>query len=107
MPFSERRRANTDENPPWPALVVQTDAANTNPRYPNTIVAAVSTSGRPVGTHVPLPPSADNGLSAASYVKCEQIVTISKDRLLGRIGVISSEDLGQVDTALKQALNLS
>ena len=37
----------------------------------------------PVATHVPLAPSARNGLSAASYVKCEQILTLSKDRLQG------------------------
>ena len=29
-----------------PALVVQTDAANQNPRYPNVIVAAISTGVR-------------------------------------------------------------
>ena len=89
-----------------PALIVQNDAANTNPRYPNTIVAAVSTSGRPVATHISLAPSARNGLSAASHVKCEQLVTISKDRLLGRIGEIAPEDLARADAALKLALDL-
>ena len=29
-----------------PALIIQTDAANTNPRYPNTIVLTLSTKGR-------------------------------------------------------------
>lgn len=90
-----------------PALIVQADAANANPRYPNTIVAAVSTSGRAVATHVPLAPSARNGLSALSYVKCEQILTISKDRLVEKIGEIETADLVRVDTALRQALDLS
>ncbi|HZT40774.1 MAG TPA: type II toxin-antitoxin system PemK/MazF family toxin [Chthonomonadaceae bacterium] len=31
-----------------PAVIVQTDAANLNSNYPNTIVVAVSKSGKPV-----------------------------------------------------------
>jgi hypothetical protein len=34
-----------------PAVVVQTDAANLNPRYPNTIVLTVSTKGKAVPFH--------------------------------------------------------
>ena len=29
-----------------PAVVIQTDAANTNPYYPNTVVVTVSTKGK-------------------------------------------------------------
>src|SRR5947209_4071719 len=76
-----------------PALIVQTDAANSNPRYPNTIVATVSTSGRNVASHVLLQPSPRNGLSAVSYVKWEQVLTISKDRLQGRLGQNDTHEL--------------
>ena len=89
------------------ALIVRTDAANANPRYPDTSVAAVRTSGRPVTTHVPLSLSAGNGLSAPSHVRCEQVITISKDRLLGRIGEIAPEAMAGVDAALRQALGLT
>ncbi len=89
-----------------PALIVQTDAANTNPRYPNTVVAAVSTSGRAIATHVPLTPSAQNGLPAPSFVKCEQLFTLSKSRLLARLGQLDPGELAQVDTALRQSLDL-
>ena len=65
-----------------PALVIQTDAANSNPRYPNTIVLTISTRGLPVATHVRLVPDRHNGLREPSWVKCEQILTISKDRLV-------------------------
>ena len=64
-----------------PALVVQLDAANLNPRYPNTILVAISTKGKPVPFHIRLDPSSSNGLSDISYAKCEQIMTCSKDRL--------------------------
>lgn len=89
-----------------PALIVQTDAANTNPRYPNTIVAAVSTSGRAIATHIPLTPSAQNGLPAPSFVKCEQLFTLSKSRLQSRLGQIEPAELAQVDAALRQSLDL-
>ncbi len=89
-----------------PALIVGTDAGNANARYPNTIVAAISTSGRPIATHVPLTPSARNGLAAPSFVKCEQLVTISKDRLGARIGHIEAQELSQINAALRHSLDL-
>lgn len=64
-----------------PALVIQTVAANSNPRYPNTIVLTLSTKGLNVATHVCIEQDRSNGLKERSWVKCEQILTISKDRL--------------------------
>ena len=87
-----------------PAVVVQTDAGNTNPNYPNTIVAAISTATARVPTHVEIEPSKSNGLVKTSCVKCEQLITISKDRLAGRIGNLDSDEMRRVDTALKRAL---
>src|SRR5579863_9334454 len=69
-----------------PALVVQENPASANPNYPLTIVVAVSIRGREVPSHIPVEPSELNGLSAASFVKCEQIQTVSKDRLETLIG---------------------
>ena len=89
-----------------PALIVQTDTANTNPRYPNTIVVAVSTKGREVSFHVPLAPSDVSGLTAPSYAKCEQVLTISKERLGERIGKIGATEQTAVDRALRQTLAL-
>ncbi len=64
-----------------PALVIQTDAANLNLRYPNTIVLAISTKGLPVATHVRIEAGKETGLTEISYLKGEQIPTISKERL--------------------------
>jgi mRNA interferase MazF len=89
-----------------PALIVQNDPFNQNERYPNTIVVAVSTSGRAVPTHVILEPNAQNGLRERSYIKCEQFVTISKDRLQELIGTTDANIMRQVDRALKRALAL-
>lgn len=89
-----------------PALVIQTDAANMNPHYPNTVVVTVSTKGRPVPFHVPVNPSKENGLKEASFIKCEQVLTISKDRLVRRLGSLEEKYLPAVAASLRRVLEL-
>jgi mRNA interferase MazF len=89
-----------------PALVVQNDPFNTNPRYPNTIVVALTTQGRSVPTHIELDPSSTNGLKERSYVKCEQVLTVSKERLEARIGELSAAEMARVSRAMKRVLAL-
>jgi mRNA-degrading endonuclease toxin of MazEF toxin-antitoxin module len=86
--------------------VIQTDAANLNPRYPNIIVVAVSTKGKPVPFHVAVKPTIQNGLGELSYIKCEQILTISKKRLTRKIGILETEFLQQVGKAITLVLNI-
>ncbi len=89
-----------------PALVVQTDAANRIEAYPNTIVVAVSRAGKPVPFHVKVQPDEDNGLRDTSFVKCEQLMTVSRQRLVERMGRVSDAVLFQVDQALRKVLGL-
>jgi mRNA interferase MazF len=90
-----------------PALVIQNDAGNASAVYPNTIVFAISTKGRDAPFHVKIDPARDNGLREISYVKCEQILTISKTRLLARpLGRIGLHDLKRVDVALMLSLGI-
>lgn len=89
-----------------PALVVQTDPANHNPQYPNTVVVTVSRQGREVPSHVRVEPTAQNGLASLSFIKCEQILTISKQRLEKRTGRVTSAELALVDAALRLVLGL-
>ena len=89
-----------------PALVVQTDAANLNPRYPNVIVLAISTKGKPVPFHVSVNPSQECGLKETSFVKCEQVLTISKSRLNRRIGSLNEQQLREVEMGLRRVLEL-
>lgn len=89
-----------------PALVIQTDAANSNPRYPNTIVLTLSTKGLPVATHVRLEPDSTNGLRETSWVKCEQALTISKERLLQKWGRVSPGDLARIEKSVMTALGI-
>src|SRR3989449_7760479 len=89
-----------------PALIIQNDRGNTSPSYPLTIVASMSRTERELPLHVRIAPSEENGLTDYTDVKCEQLMTIEKSRLLRRRGSINSEELRRVDMALKLSLNL-
>ncbi len=89
-----------------PALIIQNDRGNASSSYPLTIVASMSRTERELPLHVRIAPSAENGLTDYTDVKCEQVMTIEKSRLLRRRGVITSEELHRVDTALCLSLNL-
>ncbi|HEY5005404.1 MAG TPA: type II toxin-antitoxin system PemK/MazF family toxin [Ktedonobacteraceae bacterium] len=89
-----------------PALIIQNDRGNASSSYPLTIVASMSRTERELALHVRIAPSAENGLTDYTDVKCEQVMTIEKSRLLRRRGVITSEELHRVDTALGLSLNL-
>ena len=90
-----------------PAVIVQTDGANRSVGYPNTIVVAISSKGKPVPTHVHIRPSTQNGLKRESFVKCEQLLTISKWRLIGKPwGHLDDVDIDRINHALKLTLAL-
>ncbi len=89
-----------------PALVIQNDRGNAAPSYPLTIVASMSRTERELPLHVRIAPSEENGLTDFTDVKCEQVMTIEKSRLIRLRGSISSEELSRVDTALKVSLSL-
>jgi|tagenome__1003787_1003787.scaffolds.fasta_scaffold20913480_4 mRNA interferase MazF len=91
-----------------PALILQNDAGNQNPRYPNTVVLAMSTQGKPIPFHIRIDPGPQNGLREVTYVKCEQVLTLAKARLLGRepLGRISIAEMRKVEVAVKLSLAL-
>jgi mRNA interferase MazF len=90
-----------------PSLIVQSDFANDNPRYRLTITASLTTRERSeVMTRVRIDPTQENGLERTSYVMCEQILTIDRDRLKQKIGTITTDELDQVDEALLIALGI-
>ncbi len=89
-----------------PALIIQNDRGNTSLSYPLTIVASMSRTEREIPLHVRITPSEENGLTDFTDVKCEQVMTIEKSRLIRRRGIITSEELNKVDVALKLSLDL-
>src|SRR6266704_98978 len=88
-----------------PDLIIQNDRGNASFSYPLTIVASMSRTERELPLHVRIAPSEENGLTDYTDVKCEQLMTIEKSRLVRRRGFISPEELGRVDIALKVSLS--
>ncbi|GHO44294.1 type II toxin-antitoxin system PemK/MazF family toxin [Ktedonospora formicarum] len=89
-----------------PALIIQNDRGNSSRHYPLTIVASMSRTERELPLHVRISPNAENGLTDYTDVKCEQLMTIEKSRLLRRRGVITHEEMQRVEFALKLSLDI-
>ncbi|HLZ59399.1 MAG TPA: type II toxin-antitoxin system PemK/MazF family toxin [Ktedonosporobacter sp.] len=89
-----------------PALIIQNDRGNASSSYPLTIVASMSRTERELPLHVRITPNPENGLTDFTDVKCEQVMTIEKSRLLRRRGVINTEEMNRVDNALRLSLSL-
>jgi mRNA interferase MazF len=56
--------------------------------------------------HVSLKPSKDNGISKESVADCFQVKSISKERFVKRLGVLSINEMDQVKLALIKVLDL-
>ena len=82
-----------------PAVIVQNDTGN---QHGTTVIVAPITTDRPekanLPTHVYL--EAEAGLTAPSIILAEQIRTISKDRLMEHIGMLSASRMREVNSAL-------
>lgn len=56
--------------------------------------------------HVPLKPSKDNGLSKKSVADCFQVKSISKERFVKRLGILSAKEMEEVKLGLVKVLDL-
>lgn len=87
-----------------PGLVIQNDLGN---EYSSTtIVAAVSTrASRSYPFHVNITPD-DSGLPRPSIVKCDQLQTVDRTRLVRRLGALGPTKMREIDRALLLSLSL-
>ncbi len=80
-----------------PALVLQNDVGN---RYAaTTIVAAITARVKDLPTLVGVEPSARNGLQRSCAVNLSHIRTVSKSRLVARMGRIEEKYLPLIERA--------
>jgi mRNA interferase MazF len=87
-----------------PALIVSVDLFNEGPAE-LVIVLPITSRSKGIRSHVEIQPP-EGGLSLISYIKCEDIRSISKERLVQRTGAVSDGILTQVDARLRNLLNL-
>jgi mRNA interferase MazF len=87
-----------------PALVVSVDLFNRGPAG-LVVVLPITSKAKGIPLHVPLAPP-EGGVKTASYVKCEDIRSISKERLAKRLGHVLPETLQQIEDRLAVLLGM-
>jgi mRNA interferase MazF len=74
-------------------------------RFSTVVCAPVFTHGEGLSTQVPLGP--DEGLKHPSWIMCDNLVSLRKTDLTQFLGSLARQKLGELDQALKMALDLS
>jgi mRNA interferase MazF len=77
-----------------PCLIVSSNSWN-KIRSGLVIVVPLTSVKKDIMTHIQINPP-EGGLNVVSYALCEQIRSISKERLKKRIGLVSRSTLGQI-----------
>ena len=73
--------------------------------FPFVIVAPLTTTPRGLSLHVEVDPTPDNGLADTSYVQCELLRSINRQRLVRHIGAVGAETSHQVAMVVSSLLN--
>lgn len=87
-----------------PAVVVSTDAFNHGPAG-LVVVLPLTTTQRGTPLHVPIEPPC-GGVSRPSYAKCEDVRSISTNRLAERWGTLDDETMALIEDRLRILLDL-
>jgi mRNA interferase MazF len=87
-----------------PALVVSVDKFNHGPAG-LVVVLPVTSQDKKQPIHVALKPP-EGGLPLLSFVKCDDIRSVSKQRLKRYYGTISADTMAEVELRLRILLNL-
>lgn len=87
-----------------PAVVVSADPLNES-RAGVVVVVPITTTHRGLPSHVEID-RGSSGLDEVSYAKCEDVKSVSEQRLLGRLGVVDDGAMFQAARALRFLLDL-
>ncbi len=87
-----------------PAVVVSADALNES-RAGVVVVVPITTTYRGLPSHVEID-RGSSGLDEISYAKCEDVKSISEQRLIGRLGTVDEQAMFEAARALRFLLDL-
>jgi mRNA interferase MazF len=87
-----------------PAVVVSADPLNES-RAGVVIVVPTTTKPRGLPSHVEIE-TESSGLDEVSYAKCEDVKSVSDQRLIARLGAINEEAAFEIGRALRFLLDL-
>lgn len=86
-----------------PGLVISDDIFNTGPAE-LVVILPLTTKNKNIPLHERIDPP-EGGLKEVSYVKCEDIRSVSQQRLLARIGKVRIEHLRAIEEKVKVLLS--
>lgn len=87
-----------------PAVVVSADRLNDSGAGV-VIVVPTTTAARGLASHVEIDPSR-SGLHEVSYAKCEDVKSVSEQRLIARLGAVDHEAMFRIARALRFLLDM-
>ena len=87
-----------------PGLVVSVDEFNTGPAD-LVVVAPMTSREKGIPFHVPVQPP-EGGLRETSYVKCEDVRSVAKERLVSPLGRVSRSTMAAVEDRLRILLGI-
>lgn len=87
-----------------PALVIGPGEVF-GPGIPFVIVTPLTTVHRGLSLHIEVEADARTGLDDTSYIQCELIRSINRDRLVHRLGSVDPETSSKVATVIRSLLN--
>ena len=83
---------------------MKTDVFNHGPAE-LVLLLPITTKDKRIPLHVPVSP-AESGLRERSFVKCEDLRSVSRDRLTRRLGAVGPDTLAEVEDRLRILLEL-
>jgi len=87
-----------------PAVIVSADALNDGPASV-VVVVPITTTYRGLPSHIEID-QGGSGLDEVSYAKCEDVKSISEQRLIARLGTVGDDVMFQAARALRFLLDL-
>jgi mRNA interferase MazF len=87
-----------------PALILSTDQFNHGPAD-LVIVVPISSKAKGIRSHIEINPP-QGGVTTRSFIKCEAIRSISKQRLVHRMGRVTDQTIEAVEDCTKILLDL-
>lgn len=87
-----------------PGLVMSVDTFNHGPAG-LVVIIPITTKEKRIPFHIIINPQ-EGGVSEKSFIKCEDIRSVSTERLSKRLGKVSLETLGAVEDRLRILLDL-
>lgn len=87
-----------------PALILSVDQFNHGPAE-LVVVIPITSKAKGIPFHVSVNPP-EGGLSQLSFIKCEDVRSISKERLIQRLGVVIDQTMDEVEDRVRILLGL-